>query len=414
MSRKSLSVALFRVAVGLCLTAALALGAGAADFTVGKVNLKSASQLAFGPSGVLFIGDSLRGTIFAIDTGDTKVPSSPVKIEVMGINEKIAAMLGVGTDQILINDVKANPISRNVYVAVSRGRGADGTPVILKIDAAGKMTEFSLNNVKFAAADIADAPVPKPDAPAVRTPEGPRSGNPRVETVTDLSFVDGKVIVAGVSNQEFASDLRVIPYPFAKVEQGTGIRIWHASHGRYETAAPVRTFVPYTINKEQFILASYTCTPLVKIPVSALKPGAKVLGTTIAELGNSNRPLEMVPYKKDGHEYILMANSKRGVMKVSVDNLGSYSAITPPTAACEESTEAKNGINSQCGTQIAGVPYQSLNEFNGVWQMTKLDDTHALVLADSSKHLLEYIPGNASSFTPEPGGVLDLKTITLP
>jgi hypothetical protein len=109
-----------------------------------------------------------------------------------------------------------------------------------------------------------------------------------------------------------------------------------------------------------------------------------------------------------------MANSKRGIMKVSVDNLGSYPAITPPTAACEESNEAKNGINSQCGTQIAGVPYQSLDEFNGVWQMTKLDDTHALILADSSKHLLEYIPGNASSFTPEPGGVLDLKTITLP
>jgi hypothetical protein len=148
MSSKRLSVASFGVVVGLCLTAALAFGAGAADFAVGKVDLKSASQLAFGPAGVLFIGDSLRGTVFAIDTGDAKAPSGPVKIEIMGINEKIAAMLGVGTDQILINDVKANPIFKNVYVAVSRGRGADSTPVILKIDVAAKMTEFSLNNGK--------------------------------------------------------------------------------------------------------------------------------------------------------------------------------------------------------------------------------------------------------------------------
>ena len=57
------------------------------------------------------------------------------------------------------------------------------------------------------------------------------------------------------------------------------------------------------------------CTPLVKIPVSALKPGMKVTVTTIAELGDSNQPL--VPYRKDGHEYILAANSKRGVMKVT-------------------------------------------------------------------------------------------------
>ena len=59
---------------------------------------------------------------------------------------------------------------------------------------------------------------------------------------------------------------------------GTQLQIWHASHGRFETESPVRTFVPYTISGQQYILAAYTCTPLVKIPVSDLKPGAKVQG----------------------------------------------------------------------------------------------------------------------------------------
>ena len=72
-------------------------------------------------------------------------------------------------------------------------------------------------------------------------------------------------------------------------ERGTGVQIWHSAHGRYETTAPIRKFIPYTIDKQPYILASYTCTPLVKIPVSALKPGTKVTGTTIAELGESNQ-----------------------------------------------------------------------------------------------------------------------------
>ena len=112
-----------------------------------------------------------------------------------------------------------------------------------------------------------------------------RGQSKRVETITDLGFVDGKVIVAGLSNEEFSSSLRSIPYPFREADKGAGIEIYHGSHGRFETNAPVRTFVPYKVGGKPHILAAYTCTPLVKIPVSELKPGNKVKGTTIAELG---------------------------------------------------------------------------------------------------------------------------------
>ncbi len=33
--------------------------------------LQSASALAFGPAGILFVGDSLAGAVIAIDTQDT-------------------------------------------------------------------------------------------------------------------------------------------------------------------------------------------------------------------------------------------------------------------------------------------------------------------------------------------------------
>ncbi len=92
----------------------------------------------------------------------------------------------------------------------------------------------------------------------------------------------------------------------------------------------MRTFVPYTISGQQYILAAYTCTPLVKIPVSDLKPGAQVKGAEIADLGAGNQPLDMVPYKKDGHDYILIANTSFGVVKLKADNLETYPAIDSP------------------------------------------------------------------------------------
>jgi len=381
---------------------------------LGKADIQSASQLAFGPEGILFIGDSLQGALFAVATDDAKSAGSALNLDIKGLNQKIAAMLGVGADQILINDIKVHPMSHQAYVAVSRGRGPDALPVILKIDSSGKLTQFSLNSVKYAVVSLTDAPESKPNAPNGRNPEGFINGNPRSQSITDMAYVDGKVIVAGLSNEEFASDLRYIQFPFQNAEKGTGIQIWHSSHGRYETSAPIRKFVPYTIDKQPYILASYTCTPLVKIPVSALKPGSKVTGTTIAELGDSNQPLEMVPYRKNGHEYILMANSKRGIMKVTADNLGTYKAITPPTAACEQSREGGRGLGpKECQGDTSGVPYESLDQYKGVWQLAKIDDGHALVLSESSGKI-SLVPGHASSFTIDPTSSLDLTTIPLP
>ena len=146
-----------------------------------------------------------------------------------------------------------------------------------------------------------------------------------------MAFVNGNLLVAGMSNEEWSSALRSIPYPFNTAAKGTQLQIWHASHGRYETQSPVRTFVPYTLAGQQYVLAAYTCTPLVKIPMTDLKPGAQVKGVTIADLGAGNQPLDMVPYKKDGHEYILIANTSFGVVKLHADTLGTDKPIDSPT-----------------------------------------------------------------------------------
>jgi len=421
------------VIITLCLTAGLGFSASTATgLSAGKPQLKSAGQLAFGPDGILFVGDAVGAAVYAIDTQDRKPALSAAAIEIGGINTKIAALLGTSADQILINDVKVNPISKKIYLSVSRGRGPDGLPVILRIDTAGNLQEFSLDNVNHSMVNLPDAPQPQLGGLPIKNGQrvngmaqqvvGPGrlgAANPRAWTITDMSYIDGKVVVAGVSNEEFSSDLRSIPFPFKSAERGTSsVEIWHSNHGRYETQAPVRTFVPYTIDNQPYILATYACTPLVKLPVSALKPGAKVTGETIAELGDHNMSLQMFAYRKSGHDYILIANSDRGLMKVSADNLQSAKALVPKSPECSASREPAVSVREgtqKCGMEFGGLPFETLTQFKGVYRLTKADDSHAVVLQDArGQDALNFDPGNATVFAPPAQASLDLKTIPLP
>jgi hypothetical protein len=45
------------------------------------------------------------------------------------------------------------------------------------------------------------------------------------------------------------------------------------------------------------VVAAYTCTPVVTMPVSDLRDGAEVTGRTIAELGYGNTPLEVLDFE---------------------------------------------------------------------------------------------------------------------
>ncbi|HEY1191341.1 MAG TPA: hypothetical protein VGE74_27150 [Gemmata sp.] len=313
----------------------------------GTPDLKSATALAFGPKGLLFVGDSAGAAVFAIDTGDTK-PAGDKPLNVDKLNAKIAAALGVSDKDVKINDVRVNPASGNVFVGVSRGTGA-GTPALVKVARDGTVSAVALKDVRFS---------------KVAIPNPATSGKGAPEVITQLAFVDGKVIVAGLSSEQFASTLRVIPFPFKEADKGAGIEIFHGAHGALETKSPIRTFVAYKVGKEDHIMAAYTCTPLVKIPVSDLKAGAKVKGTTIAELGNGNRPLDMIVYTKGGKDYLLMANSKHGVLKLPTTD---FATATPITAR----------------TGPAGIKAEAIKELADVMQLDKLDDGHALLLLKS-------------------------------
>jgi hypothetical protein len=126
------------------------------------------------------------------------------------------------------------------------------------------------------------------------------------------------------------------------------------------------------------LLAAYTCTPLVQFPISDLKPGAKIKGKTIAELGNRNRPLDMIVYQKGGKDYVLMANSSRGIMKISTANIENAESITNPVG----------------GGGVKGQPYETIESWKGIEQLDRLDKDHAVVVrrTDAGALNLEALP----------------------
>jgi hypothetical protein len=341
-----------------------------ADMKSGKVTFKSMGSLAFGPDGILFVADTKAAAIVAIDTGDTKAAAAGQLIHVNGINQKIAALLGTAADQLLINDLAVNPISHNAYLALSRGRGPDGIPVLVRVKTDGQTEVVALEKVKWSRAELPDAPIEGVVG------QGNRQSNPRQESITDIAFFEDRLLVAGLSNEEFASTFRAIPFPFKTVANGTSVEIYHGSHGRFETRSPVRTFVPFKVGNEPELLAAYTCTPLVELPIRALKPGAKLKGKTIAELGNHNRPIDMIVYHKGGKSFLLLANSSRGVMKINTDQIENMESISTPVS------------------DKKGLPYETIEGWTGVDQLDLFDEKNALVLrhGEANSLNLESLP----------------------
>lgn len=321
---------------------------------------QSIGPLAFGPDGVLFAADNRAARIYAIDLGDAASGKTPGTKEIESIDQKIASLVGTDAREISITDLAISPESKNAFLSAHRGQGANADAMLLRIDGAGNIDVISVDDLGYTMVAIPNAPNPDPNA----------RRDPRQATVTDMLYVDGRVFIAGLSNEEFASKLRSVKYPFESVDStdsGTSVEIYHGAHGQWETRAPVYTFVDYEIDDEPHLIAGYLCTPLVKFPVKKLEAGQKLVGTTIAELGNRNRPLDMIIYSKDGNDYILMSNTSRGVMKIPTEGFGVQEAITEHVS----------------GGVTAGIDYETITSMKGVEQLDLFDDDYTVVLARS-------------------------------
>jgi hypothetical protein len=312
---------------------------------IGTPALASAGAITFGPEGILFVADNATATIFAIDVQDAaRGVSSPV--EVPHLDSRVGSLLGVARGEVRIRGLAVHPHSLAVYVSVTRGHGASAIPVLVRI-ADGDLSVMDLMDVPFALVALDDAPDPDDDRQDVSL-DGSHEDSENIEingvtlalarirlrtsTITGLAWIDGTLLVAGASNEEFVSTLRRIPFPFGNGDdagiQANSLEIFHVSHGKYETASPIRTFIPF--DGSASILASYTCTPLVHFPLADLRPGVQAKGRTVAELGAMNQPLDMIAYQRDGAEYLLGSNTRHPLIKIPAAAIAGQQPLVTP------------------------------------------------------------------------------------
>ncbi len=342
--------------------------------TTGSPAIKSIGPIAFGPDGILFLADNIGARIIALDVGAPQSSADAAPIDVDKLDTRLAAVLGCSREDVNIRDMAVRPESQDIYLSLMRGRGDAAIPVLFRIAADGTLSEVPLEGVAFSEAAIEDAPGADDERLDTRLVQGNREGQEvevrpgfklriareklRSVTITDLAYVDGVVVVAGASNEEFSSTLRRIPFPFTARAESSSLEIFHVSHGKYETASPIRTFLPYGNNAS--VLASYTCTPVVHFSLSDLAPGAQVKGRTVAELGAGNTPIDMVSYKRDGEEYLLVSNARHPLMKIACRDIDGQEGLTQPR-------------------EPLGVPREVLPQ-TGVGHMANLNGSYVLMM----------------------------------
>lgn len=332
--------------------AAMAEDESATSLPRGAVEWKSAGALTFAPDGALILADALGAAVWAVEVDDQTEAGSAPRVE--DLDSKIAALLGTTPREVLVTDMAVHPRSKAVYLAVSRGRGPGAPPALVRVAPDGTLSLV----------DLADVPRAKVEIPSAPGPEAKdRRGRPlRTLTITDMKLHDGVVYIAGLSNEEFASTLRTVRYPFDGETKAASIEIYHGAHGAYETHAPIRTLLPMKIAGQNQVLASYTCTPLVTIPTSEIAKGGHVKGKTVAELGFGNTPLDLLRFEKDGKEWVLMINNRRSAMKIDPADIAKAGAITEPVEEV-----------------LAGVPYTPV-PLGGVQRVADHDAENMVVL----------------------------------
>jgi len=329
--------------------------------------LKSVSRILFGPADVLFAADWKASKVHAF-----QLPAPAGELDGKYFNIKdLEAQIRQGADlgEIALEDITARPGSNEVYVSVSIG--VQKEPAIFVATADGAVRRLPLESLASTSAEL-DAP---PDDMAMFW----RTIPVRSFTVTDMAWRDGKLYAAGVSNQAFASTLRVLPYPFGSgTNTVTSVEIYHAAHGQVETRAPMRAMTFIDIDGEPHMLCGYLCTPIVTIPLKQIEDGAHITGKTIMELAVGGYPVALIP--------IAIENFQTGEAESNVLAINRWRHSFSISMASIKKAHAAGGLSvpTKDGSKIVisgGEGLEGISELNVATVFAASDQGGELVVA---------------------------------
>jgi hypothetical protein len=339
------------------ITTALACCLGA-SLNATAADVKSISRLAAGPSNILFVADWKAARVHAISLPAAQQQPAGTAFNILDLESLLSAQ--VGGAKVTVEDMVVRPGTAQVYVAVSYG--AAKTPALIMVTSDKKARRIDLKAAASTSVALRDAPTSDYSF-WKETPE-------RSFTVTDMKWREGELFVAGLSNQDFASTLRRVKYPFDAKQSITSVEIYHAGHNLIETRAPIRAMSFASWGGKSYLVAAYTCTPLVTIPLDDLRDGAHIRGKTVAELGYGNTPADMISYSRTEQgkteDFLLLANFERVSNVIPVSQL--------------EATGSRPGMEKQVPFgQLAGVEVMQA-PLAGTLRLDNLDEKSFVVV----------------------------------
>jgi len=335
------------------------------DLKPQTIELSSSGPLAFGPDGILFVSDPKAATVYAIDSKSyrSKKKSESNLYSNDDVRKSIASITGKSESDVTIADMTIDPESGTLFLSAT----VDDEAKLAVMTPGADAKLISLDKVMAASTTLANAPEDKV------TGEGRRASNKRLESITDVAFAEGRLLISGLTGSSPVSTVQSFEFPFRDSSTSAQVEIFHAAHGRNEDAAAIRAFIPLNIDGKPSLLAGYTCTPLVRFSLDDLQSGNKVRGTTVAELGNMNRPLDMIVYEKDGTSYLMVTNTARGVMKMKAADIAEQAEVTEKVD----------------GGGTAGLPFEKVESLSGVVQLAKLNDQYGVILSETENKALK-------------------------
>jgi hypothetical protein len=258
----------------------------------GDPGIASFQHLAFGPSGVLLIGDGDNDRVVAVATGDTDPASEAGNtfVTVDNILGRLADAFGgnATAGDIRLDDIAVNPISKRVYLAARRQSTDDRA--LFSMDGAGAIFVFDLTNVMYAAVSYG----------AIDNIPG--------STIAELAWTDTHVVTSAIEQSWTYSQMVTIALPFTHggaTTVGT-TKVYHRSHNKWETHAPINSFTTYMADGAPHIAGGFTCTPLVRYPVSLLAQGmTQAEGATPFDYGSQKHTRDMFYYENGSGGYLV-------------------------------------------------------------------------------------------------------------
>lgn len=328
--------------IAIVTLAALGLAAVSAPaLTPPKADAVLLVALKFDAQGILYAADAKNDRLLSLALEEKEAKAKAVKID--NLSEQLGKALEAGADPVTVHDIAVNPVSHAVYLSASK-KGGGGT-MLFRVGSGGKLEKVDLGSIKTA---------------SVALPAGARP--------FDVVVTPKDVVVSSMNRDKtFGSALHRVALPLREGGVATAeTEIYHTSHKRWETKAPLVAMAGFSAGGQDYIMGSTACTPVVRIGVAEVTDKKKVQTSTIVELGSRNAPVSMLVYTKDGQQSLLVTNNKEGAYKVA-------QPILAETAR----------LNEQAVNRGPGSAVETVESWKGAKKSALLDGSSAVVVRDA-------------------------------